>query len=237
MKRRTFIGLLGAAAVLPVAARAQRASGQPRIGVLMTPAENDPESQARIAAFQQGLAEFGWKDGQNVRIEYRWSASSAELIKQYADELVALAPDVILANGTPAVRALKKITSTIPVVCALVQDPVGLGLVKTLSRPGGNITGFTFVNAELIGKWIGLIKDVVPSVTRSALMFNPNTTPFFYDFLREIEATRRAIGIDLVALPVGAPNEIDAAVNTLSKQPGSSLIVPPDPFNVRVTVP
>jgi len=232
MKRRTFIGLLGAAAVLPVAARAQRASGQPRIGVLMTPAENDPESQARIAAFQQGLAEFGWKDGQNVRIEYRWSASSAELIKQYADELVALAPDVILANGTPAVRALQKNTSTIPVVCALVQDPVGLGLVKTLSRPGGNITGFTFVNAELIGKWIGLIKDVVPSVTRSALMFNPNTTPFFYDFLREIEATRRAIGIDLVALPVGAPNEIDAAVNTLSKQPGSSLIVPPDPFNV-----
>jgi putative ABC transport system substrate-binding protein len=212
--------------------RAQRASGKPRIGVLMTPAENDPESQARIAAFQQGLAELGWKDGQNVRIEYRWSASSAELIKQYADELVALAPDVILANGTPAVRALKKITSTIPVVCALVQDPVGLGLVKTLSRPGGNITGFTFVNAELIGKWIGLIKDVVPSVTRSALMFNPNTTPFFYDFLREIEATRRSLGIELIALPVGAANVIGAAVNDLSKQPGSSLIIPPDPFNV-----
>ncbi|SIO47371.1 putative ABC transport system substrate-binding protein [Bradyrhizobium erythrophlei] len=232
MRRREFITLLGAAAALPAAAHAQRASGKSSIGVLMTVAESDPESHARVAAFQQGLADLGWKDGQNVRIEYRWSASNSEFIRQYAEELVALAPDVILANGTPAVTALKKITSSIPIVCALVQDPVGLGLVKSLSRPGGNVTGFTFVNPELIGKWIGLIRDVFPHVTRAALIFNPKTTPFFYDFLREIEATRRPAGIELIALPVGAPNEIDAAVNALGKQPGSSLIIPPDPFNV-----
>src|SRR4051812_10604902 len=128
MKRREFITLAGgAAASWPFAAQAQRATGMPGVGVLMTTAEADSESQARLAAFQQGLAELGWKNGQNVRIEYRWSASKSELIRQYAEQLVALAPDVLLANGTPAVMALKKITGSIPIVCALVQDPVGLG--------------------------------------------------------------------------------------------------------------
>jgi putative ABC transport system substrate-binding protein len=204
----------------------------PSVGVLMTVAEGDPESHARIMAFSQGLAGLGWKQGENVRVEYRWSASNSELIRQYAEELTALAPDVLLANGTPAVMALKKITGSIPIVCALVQDPVGLGLVKSLSHPGGNITGFTFVNAELIGKWTGLLKDVAPYVTQAALMFNPKTTPFFYDFLREIEAARQPAGVELIAMPVGAPDEIETAVNALGKQPGSSLIVPPDPFNV-----
>jgi putative tryptophan/tyrosine transport system substrate-binding protein len=233
MKRREFMAMIGgAAASWPIAARAQPASGMSSIGVLMTVAESDPESHARIAAFQQGLADLDWKDRQNVRIEYRWSASNNELIRQYAAELVARAPDVILANGTPAVIALKKLTNSIPIVCALVQDPVGLGLVKSLSRPGANITGFTFVDPDLIGKWIGLIRDVFPRATRAALMFNPKTTPFFYDFIREIEATHRLAGIELIALPVGAPVEIDAAIDALGKQPGSSLIIPPDPFNV-----
>jgi putative ABC transport system substrate-binding protein len=233
MKRREFITLLGGAvAALPFAARAQRSTSMPSVGVLMTVAERDLESQARITAFRQGLAELGWKDGENVRIEYRWSASNSELIRQYAEELVALAPDVILANGTPAVAALKKITGSIPIVCALVQDPVGLGLVKSLSHPGGNITGFTFVNPELIGKWVGLLRDAMPQTKRAALMFNPKTTPFFYDFLREIEATRHPAGIELVAMPVGTTDEIETAINALGKQPGSGLIIPPDPFNV-----
>jgi putative ABC transport system substrate-binding protein len=233
MKRREFIALLGAAgAAWPLAAQAQRSTGTPSVGVLMTVAERDLESQARITAFRQGLAELGWKGGENVRIEYRWAASNSELIRQYAEELVALAPDVILANGTPAVTALKKNTSSIPIVCALVQDPVGLGFVKSLSHPGGNITGFTFVNPELIGKWTGLLRDAMPQITRAALMFNPKTTPFFYDFLREIETTRQPAGIELVATPVGTPGEIEAAINALGKQPGSSLIIPPDPFNV-----
>jgi putative tryptophan/tyrosine transport system substrate-binding protein len=233
MKRREFITLLGgAAAAWPLTARAQRSSGLRTVGVLMTVAESDPESHARIAAFQQGLADLGWKDGENVHITYRWSASNSEFIRQYAEELVALSPDVILANGTPAVAALKKITSSVPIVCAMVQDPVGLGLVKSLSHPGGNITGFTFVNPELIGKWTGLLRDVVPHVTRAALMFNPKTTPFFYDFLREIEVTQQPAGIELITMPVGTPDEIETAINALSKQPGSSLIIPPDPFNV-----
>jgi putative tryptophan/tyrosine transport system substrate-binding protein len=233
MQRRAFITLLGgAAATWPLAARAQRSTVMPSVGVLMTVAEGDPESHARIMAFSQGLADLGWKQGENVRVEYRWSASNSELILQYAKELVALAPDVILANGTPAVAELKKITSSIPIVCALVQDPVGLGLVKSLSHPGGNITGFTFVNPELIGKWVGLLRDVKPHIIRAALMFNPKTTPFFYDFLRDIEVTRQPAGIELVAMPVGTPDEIETTINVLNKQPGSSLIIPPDPFNV-----
>jgi putative ABC transport system substrate-binding protein len=233
MQRRAFIGLLGgAAASWPFAARAQQPAPIPSVGVLMTVAEADPESHARVEAFNQGLADLGWKQGENVRIEYRWSASNSDLIRKYAGELVALAPNVILANGTPAVAELKKITSSIPIVCALVQDPVGLGLVKSLSHPGGNITGFTFVNPELIGKWIGLLRDVKPQIVRAALMFNPKTTPFFYDFLREIQVTRQPAGIELVAVPVGTADEIETTINGLGAQPGSSLIIPPDPFNV-----
>jgi putative ABC transport system substrate-binding protein len=185
MKRREFITLVGGVAALPFTARAQQAGGMPTVGVLMDTSEANALSQARLAAFREGLADLGWKNGQNVRIEYRWSASKSQLIRQYAEELTALAPDVLVANGTPAVIALKKITGSIPIVCALVQDPVGVGLVKSLSHPGGNITGFTFVNPELIGKWTGLLRDVAPQVTRAALMFNPKTTPFFYDFLRK----------------------------------------------------
>jgi putative ABC transport system substrate-binding protein len=233
MERRTFITLLGAtAAAWPLAARAQQASAMPRIGVLMTTAENGPESQERITAFHRGLADLGWKNGQNVQIDYRWAASDGELIGQFAGELVALGPRVILANGTPAVVTLKKITNSIPIVCAPVQDPVRLGLVKSLSRPGGNITGFTFVDPELIGKWIGLLREAAPDVTRAALMFNPSTTPFFYDFLREIEAAHQQAGAELVAMPVATLDEIETAIKALGTQPGGSLIVPPDPFNI-----
>ena len=183
MRRRQFLTLLsGAAASCPFAALAQQPGSMPVVGVLMGIAEGDPEGQARIVAFRQGLADLGWTDGKNVHIEYRWSAGKSELIRQYAEELGALAPAVILANGTPAVAALKNATSSIPIVCALVQDPVGLGLVKSLSHPGGNITGFTFTNPELIGKWIGLLADVVPRITRAALIFNPKTTPYLLQF-------------------------------------------------------
>jgi putative ABC transport system substrate-binding protein len=202
------------------------------VGVLMTSAEDGPESQLRIQAFQRGLADLGWKQRENILIEVRWSAGDSERIRQYAEELVALAPDVILANGTPAVIALKKLTSSIPVVCALVQDPVGLGLVKSLARPAGNITGFTFINPELIGKWIGLLRDAKPGVARAALMFNPNNTPFFYNFIRDLQVTPQLAGIELVAMPVRTPDDIEMTINALGKQLDSSLIIPPDPFNI-----
>jgi ABC-type uncharacterized transport system substrate-binding protein len=233
VKRREFIALIGgAAASVPFAARAQRSTGMRIVGVLMTSAEDSVESQPRILAFRQGLAALGWRQDENVRIEYRWAAGNSDLILQYAQELVALAPDVILANGTPAVAVLKKLTDSIPIVCALVQDPVGLGLVQSLSHPGGNITGFTFVNPELIGKWIGLLGEAKPRIVRAALMFNPRNTPFFHDFLRAFQVTRQPSGTEVVAMPVGTSDEIESAIDALSKQPDSSLIVPPDPFNI-----
>ncbi len=145
MRRRDFIGLAGGiAAASPWAARAQQAMR--RLGVLMIVAEEDPDSKMRIAAFRQGLRGLGWEDGRNLRIEYRWAGGKPDLIRQYAQELVALAPDIILANGTPVVAALKPLTRSIPIVGVLVVDPVGLGFVESLSRPGGNITGFSFIN-------------------------------------------------------------------------------------------
>ena len=178
-------------------------------GLIMPGGESTPDSQARIAAFRQGFADLGWKDGHNVHVEYRWADGKIELIQQYAKELVALAPDVILTNSTPAIEALKKITSSIPIVFALANDPVGLGHVKSLSHPGGNITGFTYVNPQMIGKWVGLLKDVAPGITRAALLFNPSTAPFYPNFLHEIETSRQPGAIELVPMPVATPAEME----------------------------
>ena len=231
MKRREFITLVGGAAVWPLAARAQTDRVR-RIGVLMSVAENDPLSKERIAAFRQGLADLGWKDGQNVHIEYRWSNGKIELIRQYAKELVALAPDMILANGTPSVDALKEITSSIPIVFALAIDPVGLGEVKSLSRPGGNITGFSFIEPELIGKWIGLLKDVMSGISRAALLCSPSTAHIYQKFVREIGAAHQLGAIELIAMPVGTTDKMETAINALAQKPDSGLIIGPDVFTV-----
>ena len=230
MRRREFLTLLGAAAGWPVGARAQQSKPAPRVGVLMTVAENDPDSRRRIAAFREGLRALGWVEGQNVAIEYRWAAGEVGRIQQYAEELVALKPDVILANSTPVISALQKLTKTIAIVCALVNDPVGLGFVASLSRPGGNITGFTFIDPELIGKWMELLKQVAPSINRAALVFNPKTAPFYYNFMRTLEATRASI--ELGAMTAGTMEELRAAVNDQDRNPGGSIIVGPDPFTI-----
>jgi putative ABC transport system substrate-binding protein len=192
--------------------------------------ESHADSQKRIAAFRQGLAALGWKDGQNVQIEYRWGAGKVELIQQYAGELVTLAPHVILANSTPVIEELRRRTQSIPIVCALVSDPVGLGLVQSLSRPGGNITGFTFINPEIIGKWMGILREVTPGFVQAALMYNPKLTPFYRNFLRDIEPSRQATASAFSEALVGTVDEIEAAINALGEKPGSGLIVPPDPF-------
>jgi ABC-type uncharacterized transport system substrate-binding protein len=233
MRRRTFIGALGGAAVAwPFAARAQRTGSMRKVGVLLSGIESDPDSQVRIAAFRQGFAELGWKDGGNVHIEYRWSAGKSELIRQYAEELVAFAPDVILANSTPVIAAFKSITTSVPIVFALAVDPVGLGQVKSLARPGGNFTGFTFIDPALIGKWAELIREAAPGVVRAALLFNAKTTPFYPGWLHEIEAARQAGGVERIATPVTTTAEMETAVNALAQKPGSSLMIGPDPFNV-----
>jgi putative tryptophan/tyrosine transport system substrate-binding protein len=231
VKRRNFIALLGgAAAAWPLASRAQQ-RGTPKVGVLMAGEESAPENRPRMAAFREGLAQLGWKDGDNVHVEYRWSAGKEDLIRQYAAELTALRLNVIVANSTPAVAALKAITTSIPIVCALVIDPVGLGFVQSLSRPGGNITGFTFINPELIGKWLALLKDVAPGTSSAALLFDPATSPVYYNFLRDMKAARRPDAIEIRPIPVANSEELATAINALARTQGNSLVIGPDPFN------
>jgi len=232
MRRREFITLVGGAAAWPLAARAQQTRGTRTVGVLMAIVESDADSQTRIAAFRQGLEELGWTDGQNVHIEYRWAAGKMDLIEQYAHEMVALNPDLILANGTPVVAALQKITTSIPIVCALVNDPVGLGFVKSLAHPGGNITGFTYIDPELISKWMGLLKDATPDLSRAALLFNPVTAPFYRKFLSQIETVHLPGLISLEAMPVDTPVELESAIATFAQRPGGSLMIGPDAFMI-----
>jgi putative tryptophan/tyrosine transport system substrate-binding protein len=230
MRRRAFLTLLGAAAGWPVVARAQQSAPPRRLGVLMTGAENEPDGQRRIDAFREGLRALGWVDGQNVTIEHRWGAGDIGRIQQYAEELVALKPDVILANSTPVIAALQKLTKTIPVVCALVNDPVGLGFVASLSRPGGNITGFTFIDPELIGKWMELLRQVAPSINRAELVFNPKTAPFYFNFIQTLGAQRSSV--ELATITASSMDELRAAVKERNRNPGAGLIMGPDPFTI-----
>jgi putative ABC transport system substrate-binding protein len=171
MRRREFIALLGgAAASWPLAARAQQGERQRRLGVLMGMTADDPESQVRLAAFAQGLQRLGWTVGQNIQIDYRWGAGSAEIMRKNATELIALAPDIILAHSSMAVTPLLQATRTIPIVFTTVTDPVGAGYVDSLSRPGGNVTGFSNFEYTIGGKWLELLKEIAPRVTRVAVL-------------------------------------------------------------------
>ncbi len=231
MKRREFMAGAGVAIAIarPLIARAEQSPKRPTIGVLMVVSENDPESQARIQAFRQGLAALGWIDGKTARIEYRWAGGDPARIRQYAQELVALKPDVILANGTSSAVPLQKVTTAVPVVCALVMDPVGVGVAKSLSRPGGNITGFSFINPEIIGKWRELLVQVAPSVTRSALLFNPKVNPWYFHFLQELESAPQPVG-QIVPATVESVQDIEAAIAEQARTPGGSVIMGPDAF-------
>ena len=231
MRRRDFIGLAGgAAAFWPLAARAQQAMR--KLGVLMIVAEDEPDSKRRIAAFRQGLQDLGWQDGRNIRIEYRWGAGQPDLIRQYAQELVALAPDIIVANGTPVVAELKQLTRSIPIVFANVFDPVGMGLVESLSRPGGNITGFSFVNPELIGKCTSLLKDAAPGVKRAALLHSPKINPFYPNLLRDLAAAPQSVALEVVPAAADTVEELQTMIVALARTPGTSLIIGPDGFMI-----
>ena len=229
MKRREFIVGLGGAAAWPAVARAQRPGKMPVIGVLMVATGGDPETRARLKAFNEGLEVLGWIDGKTVRIEYRWAAGDPSKIDRYAAELVGLKPGVILANGTPVVAALKHATTSIPVVCALVIDPVGLGFVASLARPGGNITGFSFVNAELIGKWSELLAEVAPSTKRAAIIFNPIINPEYFDFLREMGPAKPGAP-EIAPMTAQTVETLHSAITELGHTEGASLIMGPDAF-------
>ena len=230
MRRRDFVTLLGGAAAWPLAARAQQPTGVRRIAFLHPYAEGDPEVLTRVIAFREGLEALGWTENRNIRIEHRYSGGDLGRIRAYATELVRSAPDLIVGSGTPITAALKQATSTIPIVFNVVNDPVGQGFVASLSRPGGNITGFTFIDFPLIGKWLEMIKEIAPSVRRVTLMFNPDTMPFYPAFLRELGAAPQTLAVELSASPVHDEAEVGAAMTEFTREPGGGLIAAPDAF-------
>ena len=232
MKRRAFITLLGgAAAAWPLAARAQQSERMRRIGVLMGVLD-DREGQARVTALKQGLQELGWTDGRNIQIETRFGGADVGRIRTHAAELVALGPDVIDAHTTPVIRAVRQATSSIPIVRATVNDPVEQGFVSSLAHPGGNITGFMFIDFQMVGKWLEMLKEAAPGVSRAILMFNPDTAPHYYVYLRSFEAEPRSIAVEVTAAPVRNTAEIEEALAKLGRDPGGGLIVPPDSFTI-----
>ena len=231
MTRRQFITLLGGAAAWPLVARAQQGERMRRVGVLMAVA-NDPEGQARLTALKEGLQDLGWTDGRNIQIETRFGGGDAGRIRAQAAEFVALAPDVLVGQGTPVVLALRQATSSIPIVVAAVNDPVKQGFVSSLAHPGGNITGFMFIDFQMVGKWLEMLKEAAPGVSRAILMFNPDTAPHYYVYLRSFEAEPRSIAVEVTAAPVRNTAEIEEALAKLGRDPGGGLIVPPDSFTI-----
>ena len=230
MKRREFITLLGgAAAAWPMAARAQQAARMRRIGVLMPRDENDPEAKRRLSAFTQALADLGWTDGRNVRMDVRWAGGDTNQIRALAQELVSLQPDIIVTGGTPATVAVQRETRTIPIVFANVGDPVASGIVARLDRPSGNITGFANLEAPLGGKWLELLSEIAPGLKRAALMFNPDTAPRI-GLDAPFETAARSLKVVPLHAPVHSDVEIETAIIALGREPGGGLVVPPDVF-------
>ena len=224
MRRRDFITLLGTAVAWPVAARAQQREQMRRIGVLMNLGSDDAEGQARNAAFLQGLQELGWTVGRNVRIEYRWGAGDAELFRRHAPELVALAPDVILAGGGAVVPSLLQATRTIPIVFTGTPDPVGAGFVESLARPGGNATGFTPWEFGIAAKWLELLKEIAPSVRRAAVIRDPAIATGV-GMWGAIQTAAPSLGVELRPLGVRDAGEIERAITAFARSPDGGLIV------------
>jgi len=230
MRRREFIGLLGGAAAWPFGLRAQQAERVRRVAFLHPLAENDPEVLARVVAFRQGLEALGWIENHNIQVEHRFFGADLDRVQPYAKELVHSAPDLIVGTGTPITAALKQATGTIPIVFGGVNDPVGQGFVASLSRPGGNITGFSFIDFLLIGKWLELLREIAPGIRRVTFMFNPETTPFYPAFLRELGAAPPSLALELSAAPVHNEPEIEAVIRTLARESTGGLIAAPDAF-------
>jgi putative ABC transport system substrate-binding protein len=230
MRRREFITLVGGVAAWPLAARAQQPGEMRRIGVLLNVTADNPRGQAGVAAFQQVLQQLGWSDGRNVRIDIRWGANDIDLDRKYAAELVALAPDVILASSTPSVTALQHVTRTLPIVFVQVSDPVGAGVVDTLARPGGNTTGFMNFEYSLSGKWLEVLKQIAPSVTRVAILRDP-ANPAGIGQFSSIQAAAQSLGVEVRPLTARDAAEIERAVAAFARLANGGLIVTPSAGN------
>ena len=227
MRRREFICLIGgsAAATWPLAARAQQRDRMRRIGALMSWSETDPRWQSYFAEFVQELARLGWVDQRNARIDQRWSDENLDRTLAFARELIELQPDAILAGGALSTSALQRETRNIPIVFAVVSDPVGLGFVAGLSRPGGNITGFSNIEGAIAGKWLEMIKQVAPRLKRAALMFNPDTTPNAKFFLGPFEAAAQALAVDPIVAPVHNDPDIEAIIESMGRAQGGLVMM------------
>jgi putative ABC transport system substrate-binding protein len=222
--RRQFTALGGVAVAWPLAAYAQQGERMRRIGVIVPFVAEDSEAQARIAAFLQGLQELGWTVGRNVRIDYRWTAGDADRVRKYAAELVALAPDVILAHGSGVVGPLLQATRTVPIVFPVVSDPIGAGFVVSLARPGGNATGFMLSEYSMSGKWLELLKQIAPGVTRAAVIRNPAVPAGIGEF-GAIQAVATALGVEAIPVDVSDAGEIERAVAAFARSANGGLIV------------
>jgi putative ABC transport system substrate-binding protein len=234
MSRREFITLLGgAAAAWPLSARGQQPDRLRRVGMLSNLAESDSEAQAPAAALHQALAELGWVDGRNLRIDHRWAAGDRRRLLAFAKDLLGLQPDVLIGHTTPSVIALRNETDTIPIVFVQISDPIGAGFITNLARPGGNMTGFTNFESPMGGKWVEMLKEIAPGVARVALMFNPETAPYVTSYYQgPFEAAAPLFGAQPSVNPVHNDLEVESAIAALGREPGGGLIVMPDSFNI-----
>ena len=231
MKRREFVMLLGGAAAWPLAARAQQDGRVRRLGIIAGAAAEESETKARIAAFLQELKHLGWDEGRNVRIELRAIAGNTGAARKYAAELVAFAPDVILAVGGSTIPSLLEATQTVPIVFTITSDPVGNGFVDSLARPGGNVTGFMTFDYGLSGKWLELLKEIAPNVTRAAVLRDP-TLPAGIGQLAVMQVLARPLGLDVSAINIRDAREIERGVATFARFANGGLIVAASPFTV-----
>jgi putative ABC transport system substrate-binding protein len=233
LKRREFISVLGGAAAWPLAARAQQGERMRHIGVLLAAAADDAEVQARMASFQQGLAQLGWTDGRNLRIDMRWATTNADDLRRQAAELAALAPDVLVgASGTTTAAALLQATRTVPIVFVIVVDPVGAGFVASLARPGGNATGFLLFEYGLAGKWLELLREIAPRATRAAVLRNPAIASGIGQFAA-LQAVAPSLGVELSPVDARDASEIERAVAAFARSSNGGLIVPASPAATR----
>ncbi|MGO9847604.1 MAG: ABC transporter substrate-binding protein [Methylocella sp.] len=234
MRRRDFITLLGAAtAAWPLAAHAQQPA-VPRIAVLIGLPQDDPEAQKWAKAFLDALPPLGWKPDANLRIDWRWTADPARM-PEVAKEIVEQRPDLVVTTTTPLTAAVLRVSHTIPVVFAAVSDPVGSGFVQSLSRPGGNATGFINVEASVGGKWLEVLKEIAPGTARVAILFNPKTAPQSVYYLKTLQASAQTLGLTLTAAQVASAQDIEAAINDLAKFPNGGFVIMPDIFTAAKT--
>jgi putative ABC transport system substrate-binding protein len=231
MRRREFIGLVGGASVWPLGVRAQQSNRMRRVALLVLYAENDPEGQARAAAFREGLESAGWVIGRTIAVDYVWGTYNPDWTRSAMSDLRRLRPDVIVVNSSTALHAIQSAASATPIVFVGVSEPVAQGFVASLSHPGGNMTGLSNLEPSLGGKWIELLKEIAPQVKQAAFIYNPDNPGSTVTF-QTAQAAAKALALDLADRPVSRLSDVEAAITALGRQPNSALVIPPDPLTV-----